>query len=120
MKACIFEKGTLFFNLGKGTPQGGVVSLLVANLVLDSCQKAIWDAVYEFFKNKKCAEKTLFIRYADDFVILSPKKEHLNIVIEAFKMFISKLGLNINFTKSRILHTLNEENCKDHNTKFDF
>ena len=75
-------------------PQKRVISILLANLALDGCQKAIQNAVYKFSK-KKCSEKTLFIRYADNFVILSPKREYLNVVIEEFKMFISKLDLNI-------------------------
>lgn len=92
----------------------------MSNIALDGCQKAIWDAVYNFSGNKKWAEKTLFIRYADDLVILSPKKKHLDIAIETFKNCIGNLGLEINPQKSRILHTLNKEDCEDGNTNFDF
>lgn len=120
LNAGLFEKGPIFFNPGKGIPQGAVISSLLANIVLDGCQKEIWDAIYNFSGNKKKADRTLFVRYANDFVIISPQKEHLIVAIEAFKTHIKKAGLVINSNKSRILHTLNKDNCEDGNTKFDF
>ena len=120
LKAGIFEKGEAFPNTGLGTPQGGVLSPLLANIALDGAQKKIWDAVYQLTRNKKKADKVLFIRYADDFVILSPEKEWLDVAIEAVKNHIATMGLEIKPQKTRILHTLDKENCIDGNTTFDF
>lgn len=61
LEAGIFEKGASFFNLGKGTPQRGVISAFLANLASDSCKKQFGILYMSFLKNKKCAEKILFI-----------------------------------------------------------
>jgi len=62
----------------------------------------------------------LYIRYADDFVILSPEKEWLDVAIEAVKDHIADMGLEIKPQKTRILHTLDKNLCVDGNTSFDF
>ena len=89
LEAGIFEKGDAFPCTGIGTPQGGVISPLLANIALDGGQHAIWEAVYKYSRNKKKADKVLYIRYADDFVILSPEKEWLDVAISAITTHLS-------------------------------
>jgi RNA-directed DNA polymerase len=48
----------------------------------------------------------LYIRYADDFVILSPEREWLDIAINAYQLHISEMGLRIKPQKTRVVHTL--------------
>ena len=51
--AGIFEKGEAFPSTGLGTPQGGVISPLLANIALDGAQKKIWCSIYKVTGNKK-------------------------------------------------------------------
>lgn len=120
LEAGIFEKGDAFPSTGLGTPQGGVISPLLANIALDGAQQKIWDAVYKHSGSKKKAYKVLYIRYADDFVILSPEKEWLDVAIEAVKDHIASMGLEIKPQKTRILHTLDKDLCVDGKNSFDF
>jgi RNA-directed DNA polymerase len=120
LEAGIFEKGDAFPSTGLGTPQGGVISPLLANIALDGAQEKIWEAVYRHTRNKHKADKVLYIRYADDFVILSPEKEWLQVAIEEVKNHIAQMGLEIKPQKTRIVHTLDKFLCADGNASFDF
>ena len=51
----------------------------------------------------------MYVRYADDFVILSPEKEWLEIAIKAIVDQISEMGLKIKQEKTRMLYTLPPE-----------
>lgn len=105
LEAGIFEKGEAFPSTGVGTPQGGVISPLLANIALDGAQNRIWESVYKSTGNKKKANKVLYIRYADDFIILSPDKDWLGEGIRAVEAHISLMGLEIKTEKTRIVHT---------------
>jgi RNA-directed DNA polymerase len=105
LEAGIFEKGEAFPPQGIGTPQGGVISPLLANIALDGAQKKIWDDIYKDTGNKKNANKVLFIRYADDFVIISPEKKWLDTAIKTVKIHLAEMGLEINNLKTRTIHT---------------
>ena len=82
-----------------GTPQGGVISPLLANIVLDAL-------------DKKGAElKKLYnarmVRYADDFVILA--RYIGDPILKAVEETIAGLGLKINEEKTRIVRLWNGE-----------
>jgi len=106
LEAGIFENGRPFPSSGSGTPQGGVISPLLANWALDGMQAAIYEAVYTHVGNQKQANQVLYIRYADDFVILSPQIEWLQAAIAAAKRHLERVGLNINEGKTRVIHTV--------------
>lgn len=74
-----------------GTPQGGVLSPLLANMVL----KVIKEAT---------PKELILIRYADDFVIFGETREEIENVQEKIKETISKVGLRIHETKTRIVN----------------
>ena len=57
LKAGVMEEG-VFQPTRSGTPQGGVISPLLANIALNSLDWQLHDAGYRF------------VRYADDFVVL--------------------------------------------------
>jgi len=113
LEAGIFDKGEAFFSGGLGTPQKGVISPLLANIAFNGGQSKIWSSVYKITGNKKKADKVLFIRYADDFVILSPEKEWLEIAIETIQSHIAQMGLKIKNKKTRTLRTVPVTNDKD-------
>lgn len=81
-----------------GTPQGGVASATLANLVLDGLEHVIKSIA-------KKSDKAHFIRYADDFIVTSDSKEFLeNNVKPAIKTFLSTRGLTLSDEKTHITH----------------
>ena len=82
----------------KGTPQGGTISPILMNMVLDGLEKSIRQ---KFPKWKGL--KVNFIRYADDFVITANHKETLeNQIIPLVEEFLIERGLSLSKEKSRI------------------
>lgn len=76
-----------------GTPQGGVISPLLANIFLD------------YYDQKMAQEGFRVIRYADDFVIVCEKKSQALVVMERTKKILEgELGLKLHPDKTRIVH----------------
>ncbi|WP_434222219.1 group II intron reverse transcriptase [Limnospira platensis CENA597] len=100
LKAGVLDNG-VFEDTESGTPQGGVISPLLANIALDGMIRFI-ETMYPKKANR--AQATV-IRYADDFVVISPSLE----IIEQCKTAISErlkpVGLEIKPEKTRICHT---------------
>jgi RNA-directed DNA polymerase len=93
---------------GKGTPQGGVISPLLANLYLHWFDKV-------FCRSSEAAKaKAKLVRYADDFVVLAPRYvgAELNRFIE--NKLEDWLGLEINREKTRVV------NLRDKGASLDF
>jgi group II intron reverse transcriptase/maturase len=80
-----------------GTPQGGVISPLLANLYLHWLDQT-WD-------KRKFGERSHdahLVRYADDFVILC--KERPDFYLEQARQVLDRLGLTLNAKKTRVLN----------------
>ncbi|MDQ3015552.1 MAG: group II intron reverse transcriptase/maturase [Bacteroidota bacterium] len=106
------KDGTLEQKEGKGTPQGGVISPILANLYLHYALD-MWLA--------KHYPKIRFVRYADDVVIHCASKEEADEVLAAVGRRLAEVKLQINSKKTHIAY------CKDYkrrekyvNVKFDF
>jgi RNA-directed DNA polymerase len=84
----------------RGTPQGGVISPLLANIALHGMEE------YVLQKHKKGKEKPALIRYADDLVILHADKDVLEKAAEDVTEWLKGIGLAWNPKKTRITHTL--------------
>jgi RNA-directed DNA polymerase len=90
-----------------GTPQGGIISPLLANIALDGMETYLYDELRK--KGYKVAELRLgqikVVRYADDFVVMHENKA----VIEDSKLIITKWlkkrGLELSEEKTRIVHS---------------
>lgn len=76
-----------------GTPQGGVISPLLANLYLDGLDKAV---------NGGRQMKAVMVRYADDFVVLCRKGQGVE-MHRRLKSWLERKGLKLNETKTRIV-----------------
>ncbi|WP_010664081.1 group II intron reverse transcriptase/maturase [Marinilabilia salmonicolor] len=99
LKAGYIEKKRLF-PTEKGTPQGGIISLLIMNMVLDGLEKLI-DRQYP----RRKGHKVNFIRYADDFVITAANKEVITEeIIPLVENFMLERGLQLSPEKSKITH----------------
>jgi RNA-directed DNA polymerase len=92
-----------------GTPQGGVISPLLANIALHGFEQTIVNVSKKY--------RVAVVRYADDFVILCEDLETLKQAIAKAEEWLVGMGLNIKASKSRITHTLNEY---EGNVGFDF
>jgi len=99
LKAGYIEKKRLF-PTSKGTPQGGIISPMLMNMVLDEMETAINK---RFPKWKR--QKVHFIRYADDFIITASSEAMIkNEIIPLVKDFLTPRGLQISEEKSKITH----------------
>ena len=108
LKAGIIEN-KLFSKTTKGTPQGGIISPVIANMVLDGLEQHIIKACdIVFYKNgAKCrvssAKRVNFIRYADDFIITAQHKELIiDKILPAVKEFLIIRGLEVQTEKTHI------------------
>ncbi len=117
LKAGVMD-GKQLFPTSEGTPQGGVISPLLANIALHGMEERIKkfaktvDIKRSIGKGQKswqvkCKSLSL-IRYADDFVILH---EDLTVVQRCKKIiseWLQGMGLELKPSKTRLAHTLNQ------------
>ncbi|CDM93852.1 MAG: reverse transcriptase domain-containing protein [Limnospira sp. PMC 1291.21] len=117
LKAGVLDNG-VFDDTETGTPQGGVISPLLANIALDGIARLI-ETMYPK-KNNRAQATT--IRYADDFVVISPSLEIIEQCKTAISEWLKPVGLEIKPEKTRICHTLKpiEYNGKTEEPGFDF
>ncbi|MBW4450857.1 MAG: HNH endonuclease [Spirirestis rafaelensis WJT71-NPBG6] len=88
-----------------GTPQGGVISPLLANIALNGIDQLLTKYKKRQGKNKSPrAPKYGFVRYADDFIITAETKEDIEAIIPEVVEFLSLRGLEINPDKTNIVH----------------
>ena len=96
LKAPIYDQGK--FKGGKknkvGTPQGGVISPLLANIYLNLLDRIINRPMNVFSQNG-----VKIVRYADDFVLMG--KQIGEQVKEQLKSLLSRMGLTLNEEKTR-------------------
>ena len=99
----------VFYKSDSGTPQGGIISPLLANIALHGMEEALnikytrnrrKDGSYTY-SNKS---KYVMVRYADDFVILCRTKEDAYKVPKLLNSYLEKRGLTLAEDKTRITH----------------
>lgn len=74
-----------------GTPQGGVISPLLANIALDGMQNLL-------------GRKFGFVRYADDFIVCARTREEAESVKVLLKDWLAERGLVLHPEKTRVVH----------------
>lgn len=92
-----------------GTPQGGVISPILANMALDGLEKALSDRFHTNRLGKvdyrfRNAHKVNLVRYADDFVITAATKEIALEAKELVRDFLKTRGLELSEEKTLITH----------------
>jgi RNA-directed DNA polymerase len=83
----------------KGTPQGGIISPILANLYLHYAL----DLWIEKVVKKESRGLVEIIRYADDFVICVQYKDEAENLLNALKLRLQKFGLELAEGKTRII-----------------
>ena len=87
-----------------GTPQGGIISPVLANLTLDGLERVV-KARWASTKTLQCRNQVHLIRYADDFIITGRTAELLvEEVKPAVEDFLRERGLELSATKTHITH----------------
>ena len=89
LRAGVMESG-VFKPTTVGTPQGGVFSPLLANIVLNHLD---WTLHQHGFR---------FVRYADDFVVLTQSKPQAGEALTHVQQTLGKLGLQLSSEKTKI------------------
>ncbi|GAE28634.1 retron-type RNA-directed DNA polymerase [Halalkalibacter wakoensis JCM 9140] len=121
LKGGYMEEGK-YFKTDEGTPQGGIVSPILANIYLHY----VLDLWFEKLVKKKCRGQAYMVRYADDFVCCFQYKDDSYHFYEALKQRLAKFGLEMATDKSKIIPfgRYAMENCRKEGAKkpptFDF
>jgi group II intron reverse transcriptase/maturase len=89
LRAGVMENG-VFKPTTVGTPQGGVISPLLANIVLNHLDWELHKHGYHF------------VRYADDFVVLTQTKSQAKEALALVTQTLHKLGLQLSPEKTKI------------------
>ena len=121
LKAGYVREGKLCPNR-KGTPQGGIISPVIANMTSDGLEKAAKAAAPRRISGNT-RSKINVIRYADDFIITCVSEDILqNKVKPAIESFLSERGLELSQEKTKITRTdqgfdFPGQNCRKYNGK---
>ena len=105
--------GTLIQKEGRGTPQGGVISPLLANLFL------------HYVLDKWLAKQypgIAFVRYADDIVIHCQTEAETKQMLEAIRVRLTECKLRLSEEKTKVVYCQDyrRPKKKDYGKKFDF
>lgn len=84
--------GSTRIEVEEGTPQGGPLSPLLANLYLHPLDRALE------------AHGCEFVRYADDFVVLARTQAEAEAALRLIRQVLTELGLRLNESKTRVVH----------------
>jgi len=83
----------------QGTPQGGVVSPLLANIALNGIE-----SIYKY-KDPKGREKEPSIRYADDMVIVIRPEDNADEILARISEFLAARGMKVSESKTKVTAT---------------
>jgi RNA-directed DNA polymerase len=102
LKAGIVEDGN-WKATDQGTPQGGVISPLLANIALHGMEEAL--GIRRGYKGRpNWKNRRSLVRYADDFVVFCENKEDAEGVVDELAIWLGQRGLELSPEKTRITH----------------
>lgn len=126
LKAGVIDDKQLF-PTSEGTPQGGVLSPLLANIALHGLEELVMNLAPSFDMKRKDGtqigtrdklKSVTLIRYADDFVVLHENLEVILLIKKEIEGWLQNIGLEFKPSQTRIAHTLKEHEGKK--AGFDF
>lgn len=126
LKAGVMD-GKEIFPTNEGTPQGGVISPLLANIALHGMEELIMgiapsidmkrpDDTQMSVRDK--LKSISLIRYADDFVVLHEQIEVIHRCKTTIEEWLKELGLELKPSKTRIAHTFDKHENKESGFNF--
>jgi RNA-directed DNA polymerase len=98
LKAGVMEDGK-WRETDKGTPQGGIISPILANIYLHY----ILDLWLVKAVQPWCHGEVVMVRYADDFVICVQYKDEAEKILAALKQRLNKFGLELALDKTKVI-----------------
>lgn len=98
LKGGYMEEGK-YYDVDKGTPQGGVISPILANVYLHY----VLDMWFEKIIRKQCKGQAYMVRYADDFVCCFQHKDDADAFYSALIERLQKFNLEIAEDKTKII-----------------
>ena len=130
LKSGVIDQG-IFTAISEGTPQGGVISPLLANIALHGMERMLKEFArtldirrkdkpnYQVSWQEK-VKSLSFIRYADDFLIIHHDLNVIRKCRELISVWLNDIGLELKPSKTRIAHTLKPELSEDAIAGFNF
>ena len=121
----------VFTAISEGTPQGGVISPLLANIALHGIEQMLMEYARTLDVRRKdkpnCqvswqvkVKQLTFVRYADDFVVIHHDLKVIQRCRELISQWLEDIGLELKPSKTRIAHTLIPEGSEDGIAGFNF
>ncbi|MFK0730233.1 MAG: group II intron reverse transcriptase/maturase [Gloeotrichia echinulata HAB0833] len=105
LKSGVMDDGQ-FFDTTEGTPQGGVISPLLANIALHGLEQLTVDYARSLKGRKGANQESIsLIRYADDFVILANEDKQIVEIQSLVKTWLAVMGLELSSSKTRRVNT---------------
>lgn len=98
LRAGVMEEGK-YQPTEQGTPQGGIISPILANIYLHY----VLDLWFERVAKEQLNGEAQLIRYADDFIIGLQYKDQAEKLLEMLKQRLAKFGLTLSQEKTRII-----------------
>ena len=98
LKAGVMEEGQ-WFETEEGTPQGSVISPILANLYLHY----VLDVWTEAWRKKVAQGDVIIVRYADDAVLGFQHREDAERFLKQLQDRLRKFGLELNLDKTRLI-----------------
>ena len=103
-----YLENDIFVKTRTGTPQGGIISPLLANIALHGMEEALNIKYKPHKHNGKYyytnPSKYVVVKYADDFVVLCRTLEDANAVYGLLDEYLNERGLTLASDKTRITH----------------
>jgi len=94
LEAGVMEEGGELKETLAGTPQGGVISPLLANIYLHTLDR-LW--------TQRCSHLGVLVRYADDFVVMCASEAAAKEALRRVKLVMERLGLTLHPEKTRMV-----------------
>lgn len=88
-----------YYETDKGTPQGGLISPILANVYLHY----VLDLWIELYIKPRSKGEVYYVRYADDFILMFQYENEARCFLGALEERMNKFGLELETTKTRII-----------------